>query len=376
MRITDLPNRWVYPRKFRSQLITKHMAIIAYSQTVYDGTSSMKRNILHALNVVSYMICNGENFPDTWNEDNPIDTLPAISSKQLKEYLQELYIDYQDVQWDIEIPQTLESDDRVEDTPKVVSTLQKSEDSNEISSNPEDLYVTGPKVPRFDNTRKFISKNIEGTEYVIYKTLPEIPTRQCEISVTTDISLLSDSDFMKLYPKNIFYTRPSEMYQKFNDVTYDPILGSIFPILKFSESDLRDNVVKYPHLENIVRVGYSKGDRVLVEFGKYIEIDGKLYKTKDIWKDLPDTKSLPKSKSVMHEYVIRRYLLERDILGIDHRYKMFGDLDPFLTLFLPEATYRTFGYSDTLSIAKQCVSSRIAYLRSRNPVLRRVSEYD
>lgn len=381
MRITDLPSKWVYPRKYKAQISTKHMDIIAYSQSIYDGTSATKRKILKALNIVSYMVCNSESFPEDWSPENPIDTLPDISIKTLKSYLQELYIDTLDVQWDMDIVELDEDVESEKEIPEDVEDENPSEPYDADAgyqkfeeANPEDLYLTGPRVPRFDPEQKYVSKIIEGTEFAIYRSLPDIPTRQCEISVTTDPRILSDMDYLRLYPNIIFYTRPPEMYYRLENVEYDQILGSILKVSGFTKKQLRDNIIKYPHLENIMRIGYSKGERLLVEFGRYIEIDGKLHRTKDIWSELSDTKHLPKSKVLMQEYVVRRYLLERDIKGVDHKYKMFGELDPFLTLFMPRNSYINMGYKDTLDIAKQCVNSRISYLKSRNPVLRRIAE--
>ena len=164
------------------------------------------------------------------------------------------------------------------------------------------------------------------------------------------------------------------MYLKIDGIEFDPILGSILPIKGFTKKQLVDNIIKYPHLENIQRLGKSPTGCRYVEFWKFIEIDGQLLKTKDVWDSLPESKIIPRSKFFMEEYVIRRYLLERDIKKIDHKYKIFGDLDPYLTLFTTPDTYIKYGHTDTVGIARCCVESRISYKRSRNPILRRMSE--
>lgn len=89
---------------------------------------------------------------------------------------------------------------------------------------------------------------------------------------------------------------------------------------------------------------------------------------------IPEMKGLKKTWPVIREYVVRRYLLERDIKGIEHKYPMFGTLDPFVTLFMPSKIYREEGYKDSVDIARQCVKSRVSYLQSRNPVIRRLEE--
>ena len=81
---------------------------------------------------------------------------------------------------------------------------------------------------------------------------------------------------------------------------------------------------------------------------------------------------IPYNREFVKEYVVRRYLLERDIYHIHHVYPMFGRLDPFLTLFMPYEEYKKNGYNNSVDIAKQCVKSRVSYKTSRNPVLRRL----
>ena len=75
----------------------------------------------------------------------------------------------------------------------------------------------------------------------------------------------------------------------------------------------------------------------------------------------------------MKEYVVRRYLLERDISNVQHRYPLWGSLDPFLTLFMPPDEYIKYGYTDIIDLARKCVESRVSYRKSRNPIVRRLS---
>jgi hypothetical protein len=111
-------------------------------------------------------------------------------------------------------------------------------------------------------------------------------------------------------------------------------------------------------------------------FYSHIEIDGKLVNILDIWDELPESQIIPKQADFIKEYVVRRYLLERDIDGIKHKYPMFGDLDPFLTLPLTIADYKDFGYTDAVKLARQCVASRVNYKVSRNPIVRRLEHND
>jgi hypothetical protein len=113
-------------------------------------------------------------------------------------------------------------------------------------------------------------------------------------------------------------------------------------------------------------------DGTLQNFVSTIELDGKLHKVSEIWSSLPESSIIPYVVDFVKEYVIRRYLLERDILGMKHNYPMFGTLEPFLTLFTTPEDYQTFKYFDPIELARACVKSRVSYKRSRNPILRMV----
>ena len=67
---------------------------------------------------------------------------------------------------------------------------------------------------------------------------------------------------------------------------------------------------------------------------------------------------------LLKEYVIRRYLLERDN-GVEHKYKLRGNLQPYITLFAPPEFYNT----DPVELARTAVKARVEFLRSRNPYL-------
>lgn len=149
---------------------------------------------------------------------------------------------------------------------------------------------------------------------------------------------------------------------------FDENLGVILPINGFTYDQIRENIIKYPHFYKLKR----KINNNFVSFYSNIEIDNSLHDTLEVWDSLPDSKLIPKTTEFIKEYVVRRYLLERDIYKIKHKYPIFGNIDPFLTLFTTPADYIQFGFSDTEYIAKQCVISRVNYLQTRNPVLRKV----
>lgn len=175
-------------------------------------------------------------------------------------------------------------------------------------------------------------------------------------------------DMMKLYPNHFIRTRAATMYENHDGLTLDDDIGIILPIVGFSPTQVKDNIIKYPHIYKLTRYMNNK----FTSFYSNIEIDGELHDTLSIWDSLPDSKKMPRNSEFIKEYVVRRYLLERDILGVEHKYPLFGTLEPFLTLFTTSDDYIRLGYTDVTDIAKQCVISRVSYKRSRNPILRMV----
>lgn len=271
--------------------------------------------------------------------------------------------------------EVLETVDPVVVDPVVVDSanLESYNPAKEYVLNPtpkEDLYLKPPTFPQFYADKVWKSGYVDGSQLVIYVTKPEIPTKQNEISCTTDVSLMTSSDLMKLFPNHIIHTRADVMYERVKGIEYDDALGLIIPIQGFTSKQVRDNIIKYPHLFKLSKVV----DGQKVGFYKTIEIDGELHDTMEVWDSLVESKAMPLNAEFIKEYVIRRYLLERDIRRVEHRYPMFGTLDPFLTLFMPPEDYIKRGYKKTEDLVKQCVSARVSYKQSRNPILRRLGD--
>lgn len=259
-------------------------------------------------------------------------------------------------------------------TNRVLTKDEQTEVLTSEATPEEDLYLGGRRIPRVDFDKVYARGAVNGEDYCIYYSLPEIPEKQCDVSLTTDISLMNDSDFLRLYPNIEFCTRSLSLYRRIEGLELHPTLGVIIPISGYIKAQLIDNLVKYPTLPNLVRLGKKQGMEVFIDFEKMIEIDGELYQTSKVWKDIPECANLPMTKAIVHDYVIRRYLLERDVKHIDHNYKMYGDLDPYLTLFMPMTGYSKLGYRDLVGMARSCVQSRINYIRTRNPVLKKLRE--
>lgn len=376
----QLSEKLPYPVSVKTELSIAHANAISKFIESYSGTFSERRNIIDKLNLISYMYISGNTIPDTWNIDDPLNVPISVEYEEdMIETLRDVYIrSERDIDWGnvpkIESEAITEKDSSESDTvrkmlrPDNSMDIDSSNQSSTILTDKSDLYIQPPTIPVFDYDDKFASGYIDGVPYVIYKSLPVIPTKQNEISVSTDVSMMSESDLLRLFPNNIIHTRAASMYERVDGLSYDDELGVILPINGFTEEQVRDNIIKYPHLFKLLK----EVDGRLVSFYSTVELDGKLHKIVDAWKLLPEASKIPYNREFVKEYVVRRYLLERDIYHIHHVYPMFGRLDPFLTLFMPYEEYKKNGYNNSVDIAKQCVNSRVSYKTSRNPVLRRL----
>lgn len=389
-RFTELVDRYKYPLHRKSELLQYFSKLFEYGCNNFTGTKDFKRNLLNAFNVTTYWtlkFLNKDILEDAIDMSNYVG---VIDDDTLKSVLGPYYIDVSDIEWDIDIVDSNYTEN-YGDLQEVKSSLDSVDNSVEIVNNSKDVIITteetvlnptpledlsikGPRVPFFDVNSIYREGTVNGNHYVIYRSLPLIPTRQCEVTLTTEVDLMSKSDLMNLYPNVKLQVRNELFNQHIDGLDYDEFIGAFIQIEGFSREQLIDNIIKYPVIEFLEREGRSKGEPKWVDFWKFIEIDGKLHKTLDVWESLKDTKGLPKTKSIICEYVIRRYLLERDIKGIDHKYKPWGTLDKFLVLYMPSDMYIQHGYKNVVEIARQCVESRVSRIMSRNPIIRRLNE--
>ena len=369
-RFTQLPHKLPYPPSIRASLSTIHSDIVTYMVENCDGTFNQKRKIIDCMNYISYnLINNNTEFELRWNREDPLSLEIDVDIDEIKRNIGDLYIVDRDVNWDVSIVDK-DGEDKIEKIPPLspLSPTPEHKTNYVLDETPKsDLFIQSPEVPRFDYNKVWASGIVDECVYCIYTSLPEIPKKQNDISVTTDVSKMTDSDLLNLYPNNLIKTRPAIFYDRLNDMFYDEDVGSVMSILGVSSSQLIDNVIRYPHLFRLYKV--VDGD--IVSFYKTIEIDGELHNVSDVWKDIKDVANFPYNKDYVKEYVVRRYLVERDILGVDHKYKMYGELDPFLTLFMTARSYEARGY-DKIDTARKCVESRVNYKKSRNPVLKRL----
>ena len=377
MRITkfsQITAQLPYPPKFKGTLQSIHSTII--QATIDKGRITRKegKNIVNIINTVSYRLLNEE---DTqWSQNDPLMIHgEPIDEDIMQSFLGIMYVAFKNIDWsldDIEISAS-ETPAEPHSTPTPVSKMfpaYKDPQSLSKETPKEDLYIQPPVVPQFNHDIIYASAVIDDCAYTIYASLPDIPTKQNEISVTTDVSKMSRKDLLRLYPNRRIQTRATAMYEQYSGQEYHPIVGTIFPISGFTRDEILDNIVKYPHLFKLNKTV----DAEVVPFYNTIEIDGTLHKISDIWATLPESEVIPFNREFVKEYVVRRYLLERDVKKIQHVYPLTGALDPFLTLFTTPDEYAQLGYEDAEALARSCVEARVAYKHTRNPVLRRIED--
>ncbi len=364
---TQMTDKLPYPKKVKAKLSTLHSEVIGYVIQHFQNTNLYKTRIVFVMNILSYMIIMGDTIPQSWLPIKSLDVIkhPEIDNDDLERALGDLYIHPQNIEWDIEESET---DEPIQPKPHrgEVKAVKKSD----IPTPKEDLYIKSPIFPMFDVTNPWLKAEKDGDEYVIYTSLPIIPRNQRDISVTTNVDLMMKSDLLNLYPNRFIRTRSTIMYEQNNDLPFDIQLGIILPIEGFTHKQVRENIIKYPHFYQLKR----KINNNFVSFYSNIEIDGILYNTLEVWDSLPDSKLIPKTTEFIKEYVVRRYLLERDIKNIKHKFPMHGSLDPFLTLFTTPADYISYGFTYTEDTARKHVISRVQYFRTRNPIIRKVFE--
>lgn len=359
---TQITAKLPYPAKVKAKLSTIHAEIVNYVIAHFHNSANYKSKVISVLNTISFIVVSGDTIPMNWTPLNPFNEIEFIDVETALNALGELFIYDKSIIWDIEESES----ETPQHTPRKIEVkVSKKED---YPTTTEDLSLKPPVIPSFDITKPWLDTVKDSEEYTIYTSLPIIPEVQRDISVTTNADLMTRNDFMNLYPRNFVRTRAAAMYEKTDGLEFDDKLGVIIPIEGFTAEQVRDNIIRYPHFYRLKR----KIDGQFLSFYSNIEIGGVLHDTLEIWDTLPESKLIPKTSEFIKEYVIRRYLLERDILKIQHKYPLFGKLESFVTLFTTAADYAEFGFTDTENIARECVNSRIQYLQSRNPIIRKV----
>lgn len=382
IKFTDISDKYEVNKAVRGKLSELHALLITYVSSNFKDTRKYKQKVVDALNLITYAVYADEPLPPDWRPKKPFDNMPEVDDDLVKETLDDIFLTIEGIEWDIKPSYTEDDliDVQMEQTvdikpvqiPKPVAIKSAKSTTKEtiISPTPkQDLYIQPPSIPQFNYNKVWMS-GVDGADsLVIYTTLPEIPTKQNEISCTTNVNQLRYAELIQLFPNHIIHTRSSVMYEECQGIELDPELGLILPIEGYTRDQLIANLIEYPHFYQLTRLVDDK----FISFYSNIEIDGELKDTLEVWDSLPESNIIPKQAEFVKEYVVRRYLLERDIKNIKHKYPLFGTLEPFLTLFMPQSEYVCRGYGDAEELAKRCVIARVSYKQSRNPVIRRLT---
>ena len=378
IKFTNISETYKVNRSVKSKLGTLHASVITYVIQHFDGTLAYKQKTVHVLNILTYALYASEPLPFGWSTARPFDGVPDIDEDLIEDVLGDVYLTVDAIDWDIQVVEAPEvapignsfrPASVVQVTPVTASAAAPVKDVTVKETPSTDLYIQAPEIPQFDVTKPWVQKQCGSDLLTIYTTLPEIPLRQRDISITTDVTKMTDSDLMKLYPNHFVRTRAPIMYTPQTNMDFDKDFGVIPPIDDYSKDQVLDNIIKYPHLYKLAR----EQNNELVSFYAYMEIDGELRDTLEVWDSLEISKWIPKNAEFIKEYIVRKYLMDIEYKGAEFKYPIFGTLDPYLTLFMPATEYAKRGF-DVVDLAKKCVMSRVAYKQSRSPILRRIKE--
>ena len=379
IKFTSISESYKVQRNFKGKLSEFHSAVINYVVAHFDGTMAYKQRVVKALNVLTYALYASEPLPFDWTKTRPLDNIPEIDDDALESVLGSVYLTVDAIEWDVQAVDTLPETPNSYFKPITAPSTPVRTTTTTVSSvtsvpafketPPTDLYIQAPEIPQFDITKPWAQKQCGADLLTIYTTLPEIPLRQRDISITTDVNKMTDADLLKLYPNHFVKTRAPIMYTPQTNMDFDKDFGVILPIDDYSRDQIIENIIKYPHLYKLAR----EQNNELVSFYAYMEIAGKLVDTLEVWDTLEISKWIPKSAEFIKEYIVRKYLMDIEHKGATFKYPIYGTLDPYLTLFMPVSEYVDRGFN-AVDLAKQCVQSRVSYKQSRSPILRRMRE--
>ena len=389
IKFTSISENYQVKKSFKGTLSSMHSSVITYVVKHYQGTAKYKEQVVKVINTITYAVYSAEPLPFEWSPQNPFVNMPDIDDDDIKRVLGNIYLTVDAIDWDLKVVE--EPDDSVYGVkstpiknepkkniievakPKFTPVEATSVDYSVKPTDPLDLYLQAPEVPQFDYSKPFM-QGVDGADkLVIYTTLPEIPKRQRDISATTDVNKMSDSDLLNLFPNHFIQTRAQAMYEDIG-LDRDEQFGNIIPIEGYTREQILKCIIEYPHLYKLAR--HQSGLQSNTNFPSFygwIELNGELVPTMDIWDSLEISKQIPRQAEYVKEYLVRKYLLDRDIGNVYFKYPLYGELQPFLTLVMPAEDYIKRGY-DPIKIAKQCVISRVAFKQSRNPIIRRLTQ--
>lgn len=377
MKFTEIPDFILHRvsvasnlRNYLTAISEVDQKLIDYAQTVPIVSMKSKMLMVRKLNSLAFQVVSGDYISLDTSHPGWYDKISLIDNNECKYKLKNLYLDISDIDWDLEYSvQPSYASTKQPDIQQSINLTVKDKDvSDSYLSKESDISFSFKSVPCFDTSKLWaIGRDIYNRPLPIYVTLPEIPKIQNDISLTTNIDQMSSQDLLALFPDHRLKPRHPELYQHIDGYAWDEILGYIPRISNFTEDQVRDNLIKYPKFSQLFRVV----DDSRISFTQHLELsDGTLMPWQDAVSNCSDLASLPKSKVFYRDYIIRRYLLERDILQISHKYPLFGSFAPFMTLFTTPEEYRQLGYPDSEYLARCCVEGRVQFFQTRNPLVR------
>lgn len=408
-RFCDIVETFPVRRAVKALFDTAFLALYSNVESTFRNTRQYKQSTVSKVNYLLYVLYTDKRVPYGWEEIvQDSDFSCPVSGRDLLNTLRNDMLSLSDVTWDGLVDHT-QTDVGVDDSvsshvmqdansesesmvgsfkvvhtgeSKSVNTTRTEQVTAPVKTNTEDsphvvplhkpvrptpkedLFIVTPKYPRVGD--------VDSRYGNVHVSLPRVPLRQCDVSCTTDPDKLTSSELLNLYPNRLVQTRSPLMYKPKENITLDPDFGLLVPVDGFTDAQVRDCIIRYPHIFKLKRIG---PDGVTQSFYSHIEIDGELVDTLEAWSFLPEAKlfdfdsmeTRQEQVEFMKEYAIRRYLLERDVKGVKHKYEVVGDLPEFVTLFMPASMYKREGYGDAVELARQCVRARVQYLVSRNP---------
>lgn len=409
LNLSNLIDGYELPQVCRAKSSEYFQYVYEFVSENYIDSKVYKRSLTHAINTLTYIIFTNDSLPFSWDKYHPLDNLPEIDEETLQITLGKYYLYAESICWDVNASSTVQPSvstvhqvsistvnnplsQHTQQKLSVYNQQLQKQDTEQVSvvnklTPMEDILLDPglPFIPIIDmNDPWFYTVDDNNEKFVIYKSLPLVPECQSDITVSTEVNSLLPSELLKLYPNHIMKLRHQSMYIKhsgYEHLEYDDELGVILPIPGFTRQQVLDNIIKYPDLINIGpgRIGRrNRGTNGLVKevvwepFEHRMEVNGELIKVNGAtWNSIPELQAIPPTAAFRQEYVVRKYLLERDN-GVQHEKEMFGTLYPFITLFMPMEEYIKRGYKDVEQIAVMCARSRVSYHRSRNPMLLRL----
>ena len=263
MDFTQIPDSLNYQKKYKAELSKLHSDIIVNFSKNCELNYTNKRKIIDVLNIVSYLVISGDAFPTDWKSSHPLDMSVEsyLDTIDLVDYLNDLYISYKEISWDITkndfALETFNEQKRLE-KPDIHITVSHGSgvtiiDKVDIKTPIEDVLLEPRKIPLFDFSKPWLRQSIHGVTYTIPTSLPLKPERSQDITVSTDVNMMSDFDIDKLFPNWFMHTRGVSLYKPLDGVELDPDFGLIFQFDGFTREQVIDNIIKYPYLYNVTR---------------------------------------------------------------------------------------------------------------------------